>query len=58
MSKFTKTNFLHVFARNVPLILLFISVLNEFDFKVTDFRGAGRVPYLWKSMFITAELNR
>jgi 2-polyprenyl-3-methyl-5-hydroxy-6-metoxy-1,4-benzoquinol methylase len=33
-------------------------LLNEFDFKVTDFRGAGRVPYLWKSMFITAELNR
>ena len=38
MSKFTKTNFLHVLARNVPLILLFISVLNEFDFNYLEIK--------------------
>ncbi|MDO9310570.1 MAG: class I SAM-dependent methyltransferase [Nitrosomonas sp.] len=31
-------------------------LLNEFDFKVTQFRGSGRFPYLWKSMFISASL--
>ncbi|MEP7242655.1 MAG: class I SAM-dependent methyltransferase [Gammaproteobacteria bacterium] len=29
-------------------------LLEENGFRVTDFRGAGRLPYLWKSMIITA----
>jgi len=33
------------------------TLLGEFDFKVTDFRGAGRLPYLWKSMLIRASLK-
>lgn len=32
------------------------SLLNEFNFEIVDFRGAGRVPYLWKSMFVTGKL--
>lgn len=32
------------------------NLLTEFGFKVTEFRGSGRVPYLWKSMFISAKL--
>jgi 2-polyprenyl-3-methyl-5-hydroxy-6-metoxy-1,4-benzoquinol methylase len=30
------------------------ALLNEFGFEVTQFRGSGRFPYLWKSMFICA----
>lgn len=32
-------------------------LLEEFDFQVTDFRGAGRLPYLWKSMIVRARLR-
>ena len=32
-------------------------LLNEFGFKVTEFRGSGRLPLLWKSMFISAKLS-
>jgi len=31
------------------------ALLGEFDFKVTQFRGSGRFPFLWKSMFIRAK---
>jgi len=31
------------------------ALLNEFGFKVTQFRGSGRLPFLWKSMFISAK---
>jgi len=33
------------------------SLLNEFGFEVAQFRGSGRLPYLWKSMFISAKLS-
>jgi 2-polyprenyl-3-methyl-5-hydroxy-6-metoxy-1,4-benzoquinol methylase len=33
------------------------ALLNEFGFEVTQFRGCGRVPYLWKSMFISAKFS-
>jgi len=33
------------------------TLLEEFDFRVTDFRGAGRLPYLWKSMLVRANLR-
>lgn len=33
------------------------SLLLESGFMVTDFQGAGRLPYLWKSMIIKAELH-
>jgi 2-polyprenyl-3-methyl-5-hydroxy-6-metoxy-1,4-benzoquinol methylase len=29
-------------------------LLREGQFEVTDFRGVGRLPYLWKSMVLTA----
>lgn len=32
-------------------------LLEEFGFHVTDFRGAGRLPYLWKSMLVRASLR-
>jgi 2-polyprenyl-3-methyl-5-hydroxy-6-metoxy-1,4-benzoquinol methylase len=32
-------------------------LLEEFGFRVTDFRGAGRLPYLWKSMLVRASLR-
>ncbi len=32
-------------------------LLNEFDFQVIEFKGSGRFPFLWKSMFITAKLS-
>jgi 2-polyprenyl-3-methyl-5-hydroxy-6-metoxy-1,4-benzoquinol methylase len=32
-------------------------LLNEFGFRTTRFRGSGRLPYLWKSMFIRATLD-
>ena len=31
-------------------------LLNEFGFSIIDFKGAGRFPYLWKSMFIKAKI--
>lgn len=31
-------------------------LLEEKGFKVTDFKGCGRIPYLWKSMVIKAVL--
>jgi 2-polyprenyl-3-methyl-5-hydroxy-6-metoxy-1,4-benzoquinol methylase len=31
-------------------------LLREKGFAVTDFRGAGRLPFLWKSMLLKAEL--
>ncbi|MEZ4940509.1 MAG: methyltransferase domain-containing protein [Saprospiraceae bacterium] len=33
------------------------SLLRESGFSVSEFRGAGRLPYLWKSMLIKAEIN-
>ncbi len=32
-------------------------LLDECGFQVTDFRGAGRLPYLWKSMVVRASLR-
>lgn len=32
------------------------TVLNEFGFNVTNFKGCGRYPYLWKSMLVKAVL--
>ena len=32
MSSFSKKSFLDIFLRNAPILLLYISVLNEFDF--------------------------
>ena len=32
-------------------------LLEEFGFRVTDFRGAGRLPYLWKSMLVRANFR-
>ena len=32
-------------------------LLNEFGFKVMKFKGSGRFPLLWKSMFISAKLK-
>jgi 2-polyprenyl-3-methyl-5-hydroxy-6-metoxy-1,4-benzoquinol methylase len=32
-------------------------LLSEKGFAVTDFKGAGRVPYLWKTMLIAARLS-
>lgn len=34
------------------------TLLEEFGFQVTDFRGAGRLPYMWKSMLMRASLKR
>lgn len=33
------------------------ALLNEFGFKVVKFKGSGRAPFLWKSMFICAKLS-
>jgi len=33
-------------------------LLEEFDFKVLDFYGCGRLPYFWKSMLIRAKLKQ
>ncbi len=30
------------------------TLLNEFEFKIIDYKGCGRMPYLWKSMFFVA----
>lgn len=32
-------------------------LLEEFGFKIIEFKGSGRLPYLWKSMFIRAEIE-
>jgi len=32
-------------------------LLGEFDFKVVLFKGCGRIPFLWKSMFVSAKLS-
>jgi 2-polyprenyl-3-methyl-5-hydroxy-6-metoxy-1,4-benzoquinol methylase len=32
------------------------SLLEEAGFKIIDFKGCGRVPYLWKSMIIKAKI--
>lgn len=32
-------------------------LLNEFGFRVVVFKGCGRLPYLWKSMFVRATLD-
>ena len=32
-------------------------LLNDFGFEVIEFRGSGRLPYLWKSMFIKARIG-
>ncbi len=32
-------------------------LLDEEGFEITDFIGVGRVPYLWKSMIVTARLR-
>jgi 2-polyprenyl-3-methyl-5-hydroxy-6-metoxy-1,4-benzoquinol methylase len=32
------------------------TILHEFGFEVISFRGSGRFPYLWKSMFIKARI--
>ncbi|HTI60944.1 class I SAM-dependent methyltransferase [Mucilaginibacter sp.] len=32
-------------------------LLTDKGFRVTDFKGCGRMPYFWKSMIIKAELN-
>lgn len=34
------------------------ALLEEFGFEVTEFQGAGRLPYLWKSMILRAKLSR
>lgn len=33
-----------------------IQLLEEFGFEVINFKGSGRLPYLWKSMFIKARI--
>ena len=37
MIRFSKTNFLTKLLTNAPIIVLFIAVLNEFDFNYLDF---------------------
>lgn len=32
-------------------------LLDEFGFEVVSFKGSGRFPYLWKSMFIKARIR-
>jgi len=32
-------------------------LLNQYNFKVTDFKGCGRLPYLWMSMLVKAKLS-
>jgi len=33
------------------------ALLNEFGFEIVNFKGAGRIPYLWKSMIINAKIK-
>ena len=32
-------------------------LLEEFGFEVIGFKGSGRFPYIWKSMFIRARVG-
>lgn len=32
-------------------------LLEEFGFEIVAFKGSGRLPYLWKSMFIKAQIK-
>jgi 2-polyprenyl-3-methyl-5-hydroxy-6-metoxy-1,4-benzoquinol methylase len=32
-------------------------LLNEFDIEINQFKGVGRLPYLWKSMIIQAKVK-
>ena len=32
-------------------------LLKESGFEVVEFKGSGRLPFLWKSMFIIAKLK-
>ena len=32
-------------------------LLEEFGFEIVEFKGSGRYPYLWKSMFIKAKID-
>jgi 2-polyprenyl-3-methyl-5-hydroxy-6-metoxy-1,4-benzoquinol methylase len=32
-------------------------LLNEFGFEVVEFKGSGRIPYVWKSMVIRATIK-
>jgi 2-polyprenyl-3-methyl-5-hydroxy-6-metoxy-1,4-benzoquinol methylase len=32
------------------------TLLKEFSFETVEFRGSGRLPFLWKSMFISAKI--
>ena len=32
-------------------------LLTENDFKIVEFKGCGRLPYLWKSMVIRSKIN-
>lgn len=34
------------------------ALLEEFGFEVIEFKGSGRFPYLWKSMFIKARIGQ
>lgn len=38
--------------------LTLTKLLSEFGFDVVKFKGSGRVPFLWKSMFIVAKLSK
>ena len=38
--------------------LTLTKLLNEFGFNVVKFKGSGRVPLLWKSMFVVAKLSK
>ena len=31
-------------------------LLEEYGFEIVEFKGSGRLPYLWKSMFIKAKI--
>jgi 2-polyprenyl-3-methyl-5-hydroxy-6-metoxy-1,4-benzoquinol methylase len=33
-----------------------IKILEEYGFKILDFKGSGRIPYVWKSMVIKAKI--
>jgi 2-polyprenyl-3-methyl-5-hydroxy-6-metoxy-1,4-benzoquinol methylase len=33
-------------------------LLQEFGFEIIEFKGSGRFPYLWKSMFIKARIGK
>ena len=33
------------------------ALLKEFDIEITQFKGVGRMPYLWKSMIVNAKVK-